>query len=157
MYCIQCGVKLADTEKQCPLCGTVVFHPDLPRPEAEPLYPPSRQPTQVSRKGLMVIITTLFLLPILICLLCNLQFSDAITWSGFVTGAPLVAYVTFVLPYWFHKPNPVIFVPCALAAVVLYVLYIDIATQGGWFLSLAFPVMGYIAAVVVAVVTNLKL
>ena len=37
MYCIQCGVKLADTEKQCPLCGTVVFHPDLPRPEAEPL------------------------------------------------------------------------------------------------------------------------
>jgi hypothetical protein len=36
------------------------------------------------------------------------------------------------------------------------VLYIDIATQGGWFLSLAFPVMGYIAAVVVAVVTLLR-
>ena len=66
MYCIQCGVKLADTEKQCPLCGTVVFHPDLPRPEAEPLYPPTRQPTQVSHLGMLVIVTTLFLLPILI-------------------------------------------------------------------------------------------
>jgi hypothetical protein len=156
MYCIQCGVKLADTEKQCPLCGTVVFHPDLPRPEAEPLYPPTRQPTQVSHHGMLVIVTTLFLLPILICLLCNLQFSNAITWSGYVTGALLVAYVSFVLPRWFRKPNPVIFLPCALASAVLYVLYIDIATQGGWFLSLAFPVMGYIAAVVVAVVTLLR-
>lgn len=122
MYCIQCGVKLADSEKQCPLCGTVVFHPELSRPEAEPLYPPSRQPTQVSHRGLLVIITTLFLLPILICLLSNLQFSDNITWSGYVTGALLVAYVSFVLPLWFHKPNPVIFVPCSLASAVLYVL-----------------------------------
>ena len=156
MYCIQCGVKLADTEKQCPLCGTVVFHPELSRQEAEPLYPPSRQPTQVSHRGLLVIITPLILLPILICLLSNLQFSDDITWSGYVTGALLVAYVSFVLPRWFHKPNPVIFVPCALAAAVLYVLYIDIVTRGGWFLSLAFPIMGYLTAVVTAVITLLK-
>ena len=37
MYCIQCGVKLADTEKTCPLCATVVYHPQLERPHAEPL------------------------------------------------------------------------------------------------------------------------
>ena len=30
MYCIKCGVELADSEKVCPLCGTRVFHPDLP-------------------------------------------------------------------------------------------------------------------------------
>ena len=29
MYCIKCGVELADTEKQCPLCGTLVYHPEL--------------------------------------------------------------------------------------------------------------------------------
>ena len=29
MYCIQCGVKLADSQSACPLCGTVVFHPDI--------------------------------------------------------------------------------------------------------------------------------
>jgi len=39
MYCVNCGVKLSDTEKRCPLCQTAVYHPELPRKEAEPLYP----------------------------------------------------------------------------------------------------------------------
>ena len=44
MYCINCGVKLADTEEKCPLCATVVYHPDLDRETAEPLYPRHRIP-----------------------------------------------------------------------------------------------------------------
>ena len=43
MYCIKCGVELADSEKVCPLCGTRVFHPDLPRAQGEPPYPPQAQ------------------------------------------------------------------------------------------------------------------
>ena len=35
MYCIKCGVELADSEKVCPLCGTRVFHPDLPCGQAD--------------------------------------------------------------------------------------------------------------------------
>mgnify|MGYP001071229356 CR=1 FL=1 len=27
MYCVNCGVELADSETVCPLCGTRVFHP----------------------------------------------------------------------------------------------------------------------------------
>ena len=34
MYCIKCGVELADSERVCPLCGTRVFHPDLPHDAA---------------------------------------------------------------------------------------------------------------------------
>ena len=37
MYCINCGVKLADSEKRCPLCGTVPYHPDIVRQEGEAL------------------------------------------------------------------------------------------------------------------------
>ena len=44
MYCITCGVKLSDTEKQCPLCGTIPFHPDIVRPDALPLFPEERNP-----------------------------------------------------------------------------------------------------------------
>ena len=52
MYCVKCGVKLADTEKQCPLCGTVAFHPDIVREEVASLYPPVRNPNpQVSHWG----------------------------------------------------------------------------------------------------------
>ena len=47
MYCIKCGVELKDSEEKCPLCGTVVFHPDMKRPDGEKPYPAeSRRPAE---------------------------------------------------------------------------------------------------------------
>lgn len=156
MYCIKCGVKLADNQKRCPLCQTVVFHPDI-KPSEDPLYPRQRQPApQVRSQAALVVITTLFLMPILITLMCDLQINGGVTWSGFVTGALLVGYVTIVLPNWFRRPNPVIFVPCSFVAIGLYLLYISMATDGGWFLSFAFPVTGAVGLIVTAVVTLVK-
>ena len=37
MYCVKCGVELADSQRVCPLCGTRVFHPDIPRTPARPI------------------------------------------------------------------------------------------------------------------------
>lgn len=157
MYCVNCGVKLADTEKQCPLCGVEVYHPALTRPEGVPLYPRQQMPPQqVNTNAARIIATTLYLLPVIITLLCDWQISGGITWSGYVVGALVVSYVAFVLPYWFRKPNPVIFVPCSFGAVGLYLLYINLATGGNWFLSLAFPVTGAIGLIVTAVVTLLR-
>ena len=53
----------------------------------------------------------------------------------------------------FRHPNPVIFVPVDFVAVGLYLLYIDFAVGGHWFLSFAFPVTGAIGLLVTAVVT----
>ena len=157
MYCVNCGVQLADTEKSCPLCGTVCYHPDIPQPKAIPLYPNNRNPQlQVSAKAIHGILLALFLLPILITLLCDLQLNRSITWSGYVAGALVLNYVAFVLPFWFHRPNPVIFVPCSFVAAGLYLLYINFAVDGNWFLSLAFPVVGGIGLIVCAVVTLMR-
>lgn len=157
MYCVNCGVKLSDTEKQCPLCSTPAFHPDITREEAEPLYPQRRYPTSPTHSlSAQIIATTLLLLPILITLLCDLQINGTVTWSGFVIGALLVAYVGFVLPFWFSKPNPVIFVPCWFTTVGLYLLYIDLAVGGDWFLPFAFPVVGFVGFIVTAVVVLLR-
>ena len=157
MYCIHCGVKLADTEKQCPLCGTRVYHPDFPLAEAPPLYPSHRLPTpQVAPRTAQIILTTIFLLPLLITLLCDLRITGAVTWSGYVIGALIMSYVILVLPFWFRNPNPVIFVACGFAAVGLYVLYINQATDGNWFLTFAFPLIGYLGLVTTAVVALLR-
>ncbi len=155
MYCVNCGVKLEDTEKKCPLCGTVVFHPALPRPEGERLYPADKYPVQqqMSRGTGLVIITALFLLPLIITLLVDLQINRVVTWSGYVMGALVLGYVVTVLPLWFRKPNPVIFVPVDFAALGVYLLYISLKTQGGWFLSFGFPVVGGLGLIVTAVVT----
>lgn len=153
MYCIKCGVELADSQKQCPLCQTVVFHPQLNQPEGERLYPSGTVAVQkVSPWGALFVVTVLFLLPILVTLLCNLQINRKVTWSGYVAGALLVAYVVMVLPFWFRRPNPVVFVPADFAAIGLYLLYINVATDGHWFLSFAFPVTGGVGLIVTVVV-----
>lgn len=157
MYCVNCGVKLADSEKVCPLCGVAAYHPDMERLEGERLYPGERLPEQhVTPKGVKIIITTLFLIPMIITLLLDMQFEGRLTWSGYVIGGLTVGYTILVLPHWFRKPNPVIFVPCSFAAVALYLLYISLYTKGYWFLSFAFPVTGGTALIVTAVVVLLR-
>lgn len=157
MYCIHCGVKLADTEKLCPLCGTIVYHPDLTQEHADPLFPKDHHPPKAPRSlAPQIMATFAFLLPFVTLIVCDLQLNRAVTWSGYVIGALAVGYVSLVLPSWFRKPNPVIFVPCTFAMIAVYLLYISLVTNGGWFLSFAFPVTGGVGLIVTAVVTLLR-
>ena len=151
MYCIQCGVKLADTETACPLCGTVPYHPTIRRTAAPPLYPQNRCPTvKLNRRGALIAVTTAFLLPLLITLLCDLRINSRVTWSGYSMGALLLLYVLTVLPFWFMHPNPVVFVPCGFAASLLYLLYINLASGGHWFMGFAFPSVGFLGLLITA-------
>lgn len=157
MYCIKCGVHLADTEKSCPLCGTVCYHPDIPRVQATPLYPYKQHPKpQFHPAGVMIALTILFLIPLLITLLCDLRINNAVTWSGYAAGAIVLAYEIFLLPGWFQKPNPVVFVPCGFAALGLYLLYINLRTGGNWFLTFAFPLVGGLCILFTTLITLLR-
>ena len=75
--------------------------------------------------------------------------------ARYVAGALAVAYVSFALPLWLKNPNPVIFVPCSFASAALYLMYINLATQGDWFLSFALPVTAVICLITSTVVTLL--
>lgn len=158
MYCINCGVKLADTEKKCPLCFTTVYHPDLVMFEDTPMYPKNRYPSnKVSFLGLKVIISAVFLIAFFISFLCDIQISGTVSWSYYVMGALLASYISLVLPFWFKKPSPTIFLPLAFASFEVYVLFINIFTKGNWFLSFAFPIMSIIGVLVTAVVILVRL
>ena len=130
MYCVKCGVELADSEKKCPLCGTPVFHPDIPRNLSDPPFPPDRRirPEDVNRSGILFVLTVAALLPALLCLLCDWRINGALVWSGYAAGAIGLLYIVILLPMWFRHPNPVIFVPVDFVAVGLYLLYINFAT-----------------------------
>jgi hypothetical protein len=154
MYCIKCGVKLADSEKVCPLCKTRVYHPDFPQKEDVYTYPKNKYPKKEKRSlGLPIFATALALFPIIITLACDLRFNSAVTWSGYVVGAVLLIYVMLILPSWFSSPNPVIFVPCSFAAAALYLFYICSVTGGNWFFPFALPVTTFIAVIITATVT----
>lgn len=157
MYCIRCGVRLADTEHSCPLCGTRCCHPDIPPVCAVPLYPPKSQPQpHVNPLGVMSALTLFLLLPLVLCLLCDLRTNPVITWSGYAVGGIALFYELFLLPGWFRNPNPVIFVPCAFAAILLYLLYIDLSVSGGWFLGFALPLVGGFGLIATTITVLLK-
>lgn len=158
MFCIKCGVELADSEKKCPLCGTVVFNPEMSRPDGAPPYPRERDinPKNVNRSGLLFVITMLFLLPIVTVFLCDWTINRRVLWSGYVIGAVLLLYIIAILPLWFRAPNPVIFIPVSFAAIAVYLLYINFATGGHWFLSFALPIVGGAGLIVTAAAALIK-
>ena len=157
MYCANCGVKLGDAETVCPLCATPVYHPALPRPAGEPLYPRGHYPPQPERSlAAQIVVTALFLLPCLITLVCNWQISGRITWSGYVVGGLLVVYLGSVLPFWFSRPDSLIFVPLWFTGVGLFLKYIEHSVSGQWFLPFALPVTAVLGLFLTALLALLR-
>lgn len=154
MYCIKCGVELDAGEKVCPLCGLKPYHPELTQNKGEKSYPTSKIPSYetVNKQGILFLITMAFLVPMAITILCDTTITGSFSWSGYVVGGLILAYISVVLPYWFKNPNPVIFVPVFFAAVIVFLLYVDIMTKGEWFLSFAFPAVGAFAFIVTAII-----
>lgn len=144
MYCINCGVKLADSQDKCPLCEIVVpYHLGIEKTNEHPPYPENRKPEpQPNSKAVNWLILIVFLIPLLVMLIIDWQMNKHFGWFGYAGGAIVLGYIIAALPLWFRNPNPVIFVPCGYAAATLFLLYINLATSGDWFLSFAFPVAG---------------
>ena len=138
MYCINCGVKLADTESKCPLCETPVCPTYLKK--SEPLYPNVQTPKRKSAvKAISGVILILYLVPLIVSLFSDLQFNGKIDWFGYVAGALIVSYVTFALPLWFRRQIRVFFVPLSFIASAIYLQYINFAIDGNWYFTFALP------------------
>lgn len=155
MYCIKCGVELAESEKVCPLCGLKPYHPEISENNGEKPYPTSKVPSYetVNKQGILFLITMAFLVPMIITILCDRTITGSFSWSGYVVGGLILFYISIVLPAWFKNPNPVIFIPVFFAAAIVFLLYIDIATGEGWFLSFAFPAVGAFGFIITAIIT----
>ena len=157
MYCVRCGVELQKGVETCPLCGLRVYHPDL-REEPEPRPYPSFTDAggRVRTGGLLLILSFLFALPIIICLMVDLKLSGGVTWSGYVAVGVAAVYIAACLPLWFRRRNPVIFFPIAMAAGLGAALYVCLKTGGRWFLPFAFPVGGAACLIFETVIVLLR-
>ena len=156
MYCINCGVKLADTERVCPLCDMPVSIPKGMKVTGKPLFPKDSCPEQPRPgKFFPVTMTALSILATVVMILCDLS-GGSIGWCDYAIGGMLTAYVGIVLPTWFRRSNPVVFVPCFFAAGIVFLLYLDLSSGGGWFLPFAFPVAGAAMLIVTTAVTLLR-
>ncbi len=154
MYCIKCGVELTDGQTVCPVCSTRVYHPDLPVKQASPTYPKKDfESEEFNRKGILFVVTILALLAAALTVMFNISLEGDISWSGYVASGLGVFYVCIILPLWFKRTTPAIFVPAAFASILLLLLYVNAKTDGNWFMSFAFPVAGSLGLIVTTVTT----
>ena len=76
-YCVKCGVELDSSEKRCPLCSTVVCHPEVASGDGEPLYPKNEiKKEKVSKAGILFILSSLCIIPSLIVFLCDMKINN---------------------------------------------------------------------------------
>ena len=152
MFCIKCGVELSDNQKICPLCSTKVYHPDLIPSHTPPTYPKKDfQSEAINRKGILFVITVLYLLPLFLPMIFEIIVADRINWSGFVAAGTLLSYVFFILPAWFKHKHPIIFVPSYFLATIMLLWYVNFSTNGSWFYTFALPITVALAVIVSSV------
>ncbi len=157
MYCIKCGVELADSERKCPLCATPVYYPGLSNNPERPFPPTEPKEDKINLRGLNFILTFAVILSGIISVVADLNTGlPGISWSMLVVGALVLAYVVVVLPLWFVRRSPAIFVPVDFAVAAIYVWYISFTTGGDWYFTLALPIIGAFALIVcsIAILTH---
>lgn len=157
MYCVKCGVKLDSALNKCPLCGIPIWVPESEITESgsfSDIYPPKKKKNE--RKIAAVTMTVISALAVIALLLICFNLYGWLRWGGYPVLGIALFYVTFILPLWFKKPNPVIFIPVSHAAAGGYLLYICLATGGSWFLSFAFPITIMSCLLFTAIVSLLR-
>lgn len=157
MYCVKCGVELAESENVCPLCETPVYYKGVQVDRKDGTFPIEESEFKsVNKKGILFLITIAYAAAAIVSVLCDLKISGTISWSGYVVTSLILMYVLPILPTWLRNPNPVVFVPVDFAVIALFLCYINYATAGDWFLTFALPVVGIACIIVTAVVTLVK-
>ena len=157
MYCINCGIELSDGQNICPICQTRVYHPDIKKSDALPTYPRKAfKSEEINIRGLLFIVTLLHLIPIIFALILDLNLNGEIDWFGFVVGSVVLLYVCAVLPLWFKRPNPVVFIPCDFFTLAVFLWNINLKLDGEWFWTLALPITVTIGAIVTGVIALLR-
>ena len=150
MYCVRCGVKLQDGVKKCPLCQTpVLIEDDLigkETPKYSELFPKEEKHGKYFLLGL---ITAVMIAAALACLIVCLKVYGSIGWSAIVMSAILLGYVIFVLPCWFSKWHPMIFLPVDTGAICLFLLHVCLYCRGRWFLTFALPLTLLVGATII--------
>lgn len=157
MYCVKCGVELQRGIQACPLCGVRTYHPDYLEEKEDGPYPAYHAPEKQNARTLLLMISFFSLLPLFLCPMIDLIIQGHIVWSGFAVGGILIFYLLFVFPFWFSCQNLIIFFPVDMTGILLFLLYISLKTDGGWFLSFAFPATGLLAVIIETMIILIRL
>ncbi len=147
-YCVECGVRLADSEKVCPLCSTRVVNPNRPQDtEVERPYPSSveLQMRGLNRRELAWVILMFLLLPVGATIIIDLLTGTEpfrLSWSLYVAGAGVLLGVWALLPIVFGKLSLYVHIALDFLAVAGYLVLVAWQINSwDWCLFLGIPIV----------------
>ena len=145
-YCVNCGVKVNETEPYCPLCECPVVNPvkteELPENKERP-YAKRRDTIKniMDRQFIASVISILYLLPIVICIAVDFKLKGAMTWSWISTISVILCWAVIFLPYLIEKNLTVLYLAIDLTLIISLFLAIGWYTDtSNWIWILAVPI-----------------
>ena len=145
-YCVECGVKLEQSLKICPLCQTPVVNPnelikDSETNSLEPFAKVKGEVEPMKKHDIGLWLTLVFGSTAIACGLLNFLVFDHNYWSIPVIGACIIICL-FFCPRMFLPKIPVsINLAISGASIILYELAITLMTQNDrWFYELTLPI-----------------
>ena len=145
-YCVQCGVKLEQSLKICPLCQTPVVNPNdlIKASEANSLEPFAKEKGEVEpmkKHDIGLWLTLVFGSTAIACGLLNFLVFNHNYWSIPVIGACIIIWL-FFCPRMFLTKRPVsINLAISGASIIMYELAITLMSENDrWFYELTLPI-----------------
>ncbi|MEX1377129.1 MAG: hypothetical protein AB1Z23_06565 [Eubacteriales bacterium] len=130
-YCVQCGVKLSDYHKKCPLCDTEVINPNKPLVRANTDYPDYHVEDAKEKKTIKHYVTGIILslqafVYSAVIVLIDWLTGDGITWSLIPTISLALAWFCVALPFFKKKNTFFKLFTYDSIAVIIYILLLNL-------------------------------
>jgi len=154
-YCVQCGVKLEQSLKSCPLCHTPVINPNelntsnLPD-GIGPFATEKGEVEPMKKHDIGLWLTLVFGSTAIACGILNLFVFNHSYWSIPAIGACIILWL-FFCPRMFFPQIPIILnLSVSAISIIFYQLAITLMTENDrWFFEIALPItlvlMGLVA------------
>lgn len=150
-YCVNCGVELDKSAHKCALCDTPVYNPNLKSEETSlPFSHTPNIPNGIKQRFVAIVISFIFLIPNLVCILINLFFYPESHWSVFIGASSFLCWILFVFPFLTKKLRPYLMWCFDTLAVALYTFVFHVGDFGnaGWYFHIAVPIIAIVSACV---------
>ena len=155
-YCVHCGVKLGDSEKRCPLCGTAVLDPAEPRDGQAPKPYPVRSPEQELKRNkqvLLVLAAIVTLIPAGLCVIIDWLDGGGIFWSFYAASALCLLFIAVDVPLIVTHHRWQYSIGTAFLCLNAFLFIVDLlATSRKWFFPIALPAISLLTAMLLTII-----
>lgn len=150
-YCVNCGVELDSSLKECPLCNTPVINPNKPDSTVSAAsYPDSKGEVEVvKRKDLGILLSVVLSATAITCLLLNMLVFTGSLWSFMVIGVCICLFF-FTFPAVIYTKSPIylsLLVDGIAVGIYLYLITF-LTSDSDWFWQLGLPIIVMITVLI---------